>query len=115
MSGDRRAGCTRHKGSLRVCENPPKGPETGANQSVSGNEYFRLTRILIFGKLGIVEITEIPFGLAPTSSPPLAGFVVSGSGFLPERLTVRANHSHTAQVSAKILRASSFVAQKRAE
>jgi hypothetical protein len=29
-----------HDGSLRVAENPPKGPETGANQSISENRVF---------------------------------------------------------------------------
>jgi hypothetical protein len=58
----------------------PKGPETGANQPVSGKGYFRLTHTLIFGKLGIVEITKISRLRAGQHGPPLAGFSVSRVG-----------------------------------
>jgi hypothetical protein len=58
----------------------PKGPETGANQPVSGKGYFRLTHTLIFGKLATVQIVEIPGFVPDSTARHWRAFLFSGVG-----------------------------------
>jgi len=68
-----------HDGSLGVVKTRPKGPETGADQPVSGNDSLRLTHILIFGKLVLLR-NEISRLRAGQHGPRPGGFSVSGVG-----------------------------------
>ena len=49
-----------------------KGPETGANQPVSGNDISALTPALIFGKFGVARHSNFPASCR-TARPPISG------------------------------------------
>jgi hypothetical protein len=81
----------------------PKGPETGANQLVSGKSPFRLTVDLIFGNL-VSAAQEIPGFVPDSTARHWRALVFLELNFLPELLRRRrANYSPATEVSAKIL------------
>ena len=81
----------RHDGSLRVAENPPEGPETGANQPVSGKLGFPLDVRSDFWEPRACH--SLRFSASCRTARPATGglFCFMGFDFLPERLRCGAN------------------------